>query len=318
MEIKCDSSVDIYGRILVLFWVLFALWIVLIPLSFLVLLVYIHPSVQSRSITSLADSCRFLWQVMIPLSFLVLLVYIHPSVQSRSITSLADSCRFLWQDYNPSMIYWDVIDTLRKIFLTGLIMLIDKQKGSNKMLRLLIASIVSMLYLCILLAFHPYKRRDDYNLAFLSNFFLICCFSLGIILKHCSETDESRDDKGSSISFCSRFISDYFDSFRASLMVVLLTFSMLFVTTTFMVILAIKKVKEPITYMSSTGYPPNLELPEECSYHMFMSHVWGTGQAQTHAIVRKLQLFMPGLKVWLDVDELTDISNLEESVSDSA
>jgi hypothetical protein len=34
-----------------------------------------------------------------------------------------------------------------------------------------------------------------------------------------------------------------------------------------------------------------------------------------HAITRKLQLFFPGLKVWLDVDELQDISELEESVA---
>eukprot|EP00551_Chaetoceros_affinis_P005001 CAMPEP_0203672110 /NCGR_PEP_ID=MMETSP0090-20130426/7720_1 /ASSEMBLY_ACC=CAM_ASM_001088 /TAXON_ID=426623 /ORGANISM="Chaetoceros affinis, Strain CCMP159" /LENGTH=439 /DNA_ID=CAMNT_0050537363 /DNA_START=1 /DNA_END=1320 /DNA_ORIENTATION=- len=85
-----------------------------------------------------------------------------------------------------------------------------------------------------------------------------------------------------------------------------------------MIALAIKKAKEPVAYMASTRYTPNLELPEECSYHMFMSHAWRTGQAQTHAIVHKMQLFMPGLKVWLDVDELTDVSNLEDSVSDAA
>jgi hypothetical protein len=70
--------------------------------------------------------------------------------------------------------------------------------------------------------------------------------------------------------------------------------------------------------MISSGYAPNLELPEHCNFHVFMSHVWGTGQAKTHAIARKLQLFLPGLKVWLDVDELQDISKLEESVAESA
>ena len=49
-----------------------------------------------------------------------------------------------------------------------------------------------------------------------------------------------------------------------------------------------------------------------------MSHVWATGQAKTHAISRKLQLLLPGLKVWLDVDSLTDISLLEESVKSTA
>jgi hypothetical protein len=40
----------------------------------------------------------------------------------------------------------------------------------------------------------------------------------------------------------------------------------------------------------------------------------GTGQDQTHAIVRQLQLKMPSIKIWLDVDNLNNLGNLEDSV----
>jgi hypothetical protein len=93
---------------------------------------------------------------------------------------------------------------------------------------------------------------------------------------------------------------------------------MLFFTICFIIILALNKIKAPKVRMVSSGYVPNLELPKHCNFHVFMSHVWGTGQARTHAITRKMQLFFPGLKVWLDVDELQDISKLEESVAESA
>jgi hypothetical protein len=66
--------------------------------------------------------------------------------------------------------------------------------------------------------------------------------------------------------------------------------------------------------MVSTGHTPDLKLPGKCNYHVFMSHVWATGQSKTHAIARKLKLLLPQLQVWLDVDLLDDVSNLEEYV----
>lgn len=65
-------------------------------------------------------------------------------------------------------------------------------------------------------------------------------------------------------------------------------------------------------------HPPNLELPQVCDHHLFMSHFWHTGQDKCHAIARKLQLFMPTLKIWLDVDNLDDIEKLEHYVEKSA
>jgi hypothetical protein len=288
MSLICDSQKDNnYGSILATFWSLFIVWIVLIPLA-----------------------------------FVVLLKSIGPSVRSKSITFMADACRFLWQDYDESIWFWDIVDTYRKIFLTGAIILIDTQEGSNKMLRLVVANIVSVIYFGILLAYHPYKRSDDYNLAFLSNFLMITCFVLGIILKLCTDDDDDdgddQDRNGEDSGTCNQFIGLSLDSYKASILVVILSLGMLLVTTYVIIMLTVNKIMSPSVRMSSSGYTPDLELPEHCNFHIFMSHVWGTGQAKTHAITRKLQLFLPGLKVWLDVDELQDISKLEESVAESA
>jgi hypothetical protein len=257
-----------------------------------------------------------IWTVLTPIGFFTLLVYIRQSVQSKRITFLANACRFLWQDYDPSMLFWDILDTMRKVSLVGFIILLDIHEGSNKLLRLVLAIIISVLYLSILLAYHPYKRHDDYNLAFVSNFLLICCFTLGIVLKLCDaeQEEDSTNVKGT----CYTFIGLSLDSYRASLAVVFLALSMLFFAICFIIILALNKIKAPKVRMVSSGYVPNLELPKHCNFHIFMSHVWGTGQARAHAITRKMQLFFPGLKVWLDVDELQDISKLEESIAESA
>ena len=258
-----------------------------------------------------------IWVVFVPMAFFALLKYISPSLESGSITFLADAaCRFLWHDYNTSIWFWDIIDTMRKIFLTGIIIFIDIENGSNKMLRLAVAIVVSLLYMSILLAFRPYKRQDDYYLALVSNFLLICCFVMGMILKLCSEEIGNNTDNEQDL--CKSFVGSTFDSYTASLLVVCLTLGMAIISMLSILILSVCNILAPSVRIVSKGDAPNLELPHDCESHIFMSHVWATGQAKTHAISRKLQLLLPGLKVWLDVDSLTDISLLEESVKSTA
>jgi hypothetical protein len=282
MSIQCniDDENSPYKNIYTTFWILFGVWIIFVPIA-----------------------------------FFFLLKYIGPSIESYRITFLADACRFLWQDYNSKMWFWDIVDSMRKIFLVGIIMFIDIQEGSNKILRLVVANIVSALYMGILLAFHPYQRKSDYYLAFVSNFLLICCFTLGIILKVCTdEIDGNEQYEG----LCRNLVGRNLGSFRASVLVLCLAFGMAIASTLTIAILTIRKLMGPTIRMASTKHTPNLELPNDCDSHIFMSHVWSTGQAKTHAIARKLQLLLPTLKVWLDVDSLNDVSMLEDSVKSTA
>ncbi len=273
----CDAEKDqAYAALLRLFWAFFTIWIIIIPLGFFIML---------RAASA--------------------------SIQSNSIKGLADHCRFLWEDYDASVWYWDLADTARRVFLTGLIMFIDRNEGSNRLIRLVVAIVVSILFLCVLLAFHPYKRRDNYITALVSNFVLICCFTLGILLKLCDEQD-------SEIETCKIFIGQQFDSKNTSELVVALTLGMLVLNIGSVAFLTAKSIGASTVTIKSTGYKPNLELDGSCSHHLFMSHIWSTGQAQTHAIVRQLQLMLPGIKIWLDVDELDDISELENCIKTSA
>jgi len=43
-------------------------------------------------------------------------------------------------------------------------------------------------------------------------------------------------------------------------------------------------------------------------YHVFVSHIWSSGQDQAALIKRQLQLLLPGVDVFLDVDDLVKIS----------
>ena len=49
-------------------------------------------------------------------------------------------------------------------------------------------------------------------------------------------------------------------------------------------------------------------------FHVFLSHVWGTGQDQMRIVKQRLLEMIPDLKVFLDVDDLEEIGDLETYV----
>ena len=63
---------------------------------------------------------------------------------------------------------------------------------------------------------------------------------------------------------------------------------------------------------------PNVLVPLPLSpgetHHLFISHVWGSAQDQARVLRSQLQTMVPGLRVWLDVEDLVDISTLEQAV----
>ena len=60
---------------------------------------------------------------------------------------------------------------------------------------------------------------------------------------------------------------------------------------------------------------PDLSLGERQRFHIFLSHVWSSGQDQVATIKRQLQLVLPGTRGFLDVDDLDDIERLDEYVA---
>jgi len=249
-----------------------------------------------------------LWPVLVPLAFFSLLLWIRPEVVSQRVGDIAGACRFLWRDYEPGFLFWEVVDLLRKLFLASLVLFINIEHGSSKLLRLVVASVVSALFLAALALARPFKQSDDLFLACIANLLLTCCFMLGTVVKLCESA--AYED------MCKTLVG--FDSARgASAFVIALTAAMLIISLLVVVLKTASAVRMPTIRLASSGRPPVLELPPECHFHGFISHSWGTGQDQTHTVVRRLQLLLPGVRIWLDVDNLDDVGRLEESVADA-
>ena len=79
-----------------------------------------------------------------------------------------------------------------------------------------------------------------------------------------------------------------------------------------------KSARAPIIRLKATKAPPELKLRPEHRWHMFLSHIWGSGQDQCATIKRQLCLLMPGVSIFLDVDDLESIDKLEDYVDATA
>ena len=66
--------------------------------------------------------------------------------------------------------------------------------------------------------------------------------------------------------------------------------------------------------LQNTGQPPELTLAPELQYHGFLSHTWASGQDQVKVIKTALTALLPGIRLFLDVDDLTSIEHLEDYV----
>ena len=74
----------------------------------------------------------------------------------------------------------------------------------------------------------------------------------------------------------------------------------------------------PTIRLQRTKAPPDLPLADGHRWHMFLSHIWATGQDQCATIRRQLRIMLPGASVFLDVDDLKSINGLEEYVAQSS
>ena len=74
---------------------------------------------------------------------------------------------------------------------------------------------------------------------------------------------------------------------------------------------------QPLIRLVATAEPPDLVLEEGYKWALFLSHTWASAQDQCAVIKRQLTRMLPGISIFLDVDDLDDINNLDEWIARS-
>jgi len=245
-----------------------------------------------------------LWPAGVPALYLAFLLSCRHTLRAGRVTHASASVRFLWVDYRPEVCLWEVLEVLRKLTVTSFVMLIDEL---HEQARVLVALLLSILFLSLEMWVQPFRRIVDNWLAHMSNLALVVVYLAILVFKVCDGYSEACDQFG----FTAEGIFAFFVIFGFSLLILHVLFALTHLmfkgaTTT------------PALRLVSTKSPPVLSKPRNVNFHIFVSHVWKTGQDQTHTLVRQLQLMLPGIRIWLDVVNLEDIGKLEEAVADAA
>jgi len=162
----------------------------------------------------------------------------------------------------------------------------------------------------------PYERSDDYYLACGSNLLLSISFVLGLMTHICNEGGNNTCNDGG--CNCQNMILSSLNHEQSSFYFIMMNLGVLLL---FFIIIALRvraTINAPTIKLVRSGTKPNLQMEKGCEYHAFVSHVWATGQNQTHTLVRQIQRLLPSMNIWLDVDSMETVGDLEDSVTKSS
>jgi len=101
------------------------------------------------------------------------------------------------------------------------------------------------------------------------------------------------------------------DSYNATVFALNLTSFMLMSFILSLFVQSMNDLTAPIVCLVSTNSEPHPGMPEDCKYHLFVSHIWTSGQDKVHNIVITLKLYLHEVNIWLDVDVHENLSDLE-------
>lgn len=247
--------------------------------------------------------CLVIWCIAIPLAYAALLFRARHSILNHQPTWFSIQIGGLWREYEPWCYWWEPVEMLRKLILTGAVLLVPEKQV---MARAVIGLMVSVIAVVSAGAVQPFHNFLDDLLFAVTQLVLVIAFIAVLLMDACDEGGEAG---------CNRF--GFRSSFDVSITLFIFNITVLVLVLVSIVISFFRAVKTKTLRLLATNDAPQLQLREGHRYHTFLSHIWSTGQDQVRGIKSQLLLLMPGIKVFLDVDDLKDSSKLEEYVAQS-
>lgn len=203
---------------------------------------------------------------------------------------------------------------LRRLILIGLFVLI--RRGSLS--QLIAGSVYCLFHLLAQCLAAPYRELHDDFLAHCSNFALCILFLALIVFRVSTSTGASELQAVLSLE---QQRSLHLDPLLLTAILIASLAASAFVSAALLAVEmrgerrrlqseARETAARRLRYVDTNRevMPPRIEVDE---YHLFLSHVWSTGQDQMRIVKDRLCVLLPELVVFLDVDDLTHGSGAE-------
>jgi len=254
----------------------------------------------------------FIWPIGVPLLYLVVLVPIRRPIMEKRVTSSTRATQFLHKEYEPTLFFWESIFVFERLVVVGFVQWIT----SSELLRLQAGLLTTLGYLTLLLFLRPYKRHDLDILAIGAQLLLLGFFFAALNIKlHAELTDAEQG--GASYTNLARSITGFSSATDLAGLIFALNLANLFLFSATTVYQMATTTPVRTLRLVTTRQPPDLTLESPLRFHLFLSHTWSSGQDQVAVIKRQLQLLLPGVQIFLDVDDLEEIGRLEDYVDAS-
>ena len=139
-----------------------------------------------------------LWPVGVPLLYMAILFRCRASLAPRlsglpraAPTRLSVAAHFLYDDYRPEFFWWEPFEMVRKLTLTGFLLLQGSEQG-----RVLIALMLSLCWLTLHNVCMPYRRGEDNWMMLTLQVGQTVVYLTLMVLKTCEMSEEYCGDYG--------------------------------------------------------------------------------------------------------------------------
>jgi len=258
---------------------------------------------------AVAYGMMVIWPIGVPILYASLLYACRIPLTNQKTTNLGKATSFLHKEYNISFFWWELAFLVFRLTIGGYLLLIP---DSVPFLRLIAALLVALMFMVLLMLTRPYKKQDVNLMAQGALFMLVCILVTSLCLQLYEGISGytyacSAEDGDAIANDLMGFSSD------DQIVYIMIAFNAT-VLVCFFAITAWQAWKErglPNIRLLQTKEIPELSLGRGQKWHLFLSHIWSSGQDQVATIKRQLQLLLPGVSVFLDVDDLVEIGDLE-------
>ena len=244
-----------------------------------------------------------------PIVYALLLIACRKALKQRRETQLARATKFLHREYTSSWFWWEVLPLVQRLVLTGWLLLIPSTHDSWRIFAGLLVAVSrasrvrarflatsrtpprQIGYLTLLQFVRPYKRDTINLLAIAAQFSLVCVYLGGAFVKvfaNATTGDDANDGTSTAV-------------FRVVIIMVVFNFAVLTLFLSLAMYQFAMSEVLPSIRLAATGQAPELRLRKGQTWHLFLSHIWSSGQDQMATLKRQLMLLLPGVKVFLDV-----------------
>ena len=251
-----------------------------------------------------------IWPVGSLVYLMYLLLKIRAALLSHRLGALTSASRLLYSDYKREAFWWEWCELFRKHFLLGFVLFIPEQFS---FLRIVVGTLFSLSFLTMQMLVRPHKSIQIALTSIGLQVLLVIYLLASTYMKVLDEFDRLLEEP----QLVQRVMG-----FRSIDEIALLCFcvsgGMVIMLLVLVYYQAALDGRTFVLRKKLTQRPPELSLRSNHLFHLFLSHVWSSGQDQMAVMKRSLQRLLPGVRIFLDVDDLQEIGDLERYVDETA